>query len=121
MPRFTPRKIPGTHFCLRLSRPQDHSAAGKIRTSELVAYSIVPQPIMLPRARRGEIDAKLFGNEVRGDELDWVRSVLGLQIQIALLCDMSRSFHEDSTCEGCSHRIINVAWFNRLSTENRYE
>jgi hypothetical protein len=29
-PPFTPRKIPGTHFCSRLSRPQGHSAAGKI-------------------------------------------------------------------------------------------
>jgi hypothetical protein len=25
-PVFTPRKIPGTHFCWRLSRPQGHSA-----------------------------------------------------------------------------------------------
>jgi hypothetical protein len=25
-----PRKVPGTHFSLRLSRPQDHSAAGRI-------------------------------------------------------------------------------------------
>jgi hypothetical protein len=24
-------KIPGTHFCYRLSRPQGHSATGKIR------------------------------------------------------------------------------------------
>jgi hypothetical protein len=29
-PLFTPRKIPGTHFCQRLSRPQGHSAAGGI-------------------------------------------------------------------------------------------
>jgi hypothetical protein len=29
---FTTRKIPGTHFCQRLSRPQDHSAAGRIRS-----------------------------------------------------------------------------------------
>jgi hypothetical protein len=29
-PPFTPRNIPGTHFCQRLSRPQDHSAAGMI-------------------------------------------------------------------------------------------
>jgi hypothetical protein len=28
---FNPRKIPGTHFCQRLSRPQGHSAAGRIR------------------------------------------------------------------------------------------
>jgi hypothetical protein len=33
-PPFTPRKIPGTHFCQRLSRPQGHtrSAAGRIRS-----------------------------------------------------------------------------------------
>ena len=48
--------IPGTHFCLRLSRPQGHSAAGRImpmqnsnntngnRTSDLPAGSAVPQP-----------------------------------------------------------------------------
>jgi hypothetical protein len=30
-PPFTPRKILGTHFCSRLSRPQGHSAAGEIR------------------------------------------------------------------------------------------
>jgi hypothetical protein len=30
-PLFTPRKIPGTHFCWRLSRPQGHGAAGRIR------------------------------------------------------------------------------------------
>jgi hypothetical protein len=31
-PSFTHRKIPGTHFCYRLSRPQGHSAAGRIRS-----------------------------------------------------------------------------------------
>jgi hypothetical protein len=29
-PLFTPRTFPGTHFCWRLSRPQGHSAAGRI-------------------------------------------------------------------------------------------
>jgi hypothetical protein len=33
-PHFTPRKIPGTHFCYRLSRSQGHSAVGKIRSIE---------------------------------------------------------------------------------------
>jgi hypothetical protein len=28
---FTPTKIPGTHFCWKLSRPQGHSEAGRIR------------------------------------------------------------------------------------------
>jgi hypothetical protein len=31
---FNPRKIPGTHFCWRLSWPQGHSAAGRIRSIE---------------------------------------------------------------------------------------
>jgi hypothetical protein len=55
-PPFTPRKIPGTHFCHRLSRPQDHCAAGRMRsitksndliriqTSDLPACITVPQP-----------------------------------------------------------------------------
>jgi hypothetical protein len=54
-PHFTPRKIPGTHFCWRLSRHQGHNAAGRIRsikksddlignrTRDLPACSIVPQ------------------------------------------------------------------------------
>jgi hypothetical protein len=29
-----PRKIPGTHFCQRLSRPKGHSATGRIRSIE---------------------------------------------------------------------------------------
>jgi hypothetical protein len=28
---FTPRNIPGTHFCWRLSRSQGHGAAGRIK------------------------------------------------------------------------------------------
>jgi hypothetical protein len=60
-PPFTPRKIPGTHFCWRLSHPQGHSAAGRIswiekssdfignRTHDLPTCSIVSQPITLPR------------------------------------------------------------------------
>jgi hypothetical protein len=56
-----PRNLPGTHFCWRLSRPQGHSAAGRIRsiekihligtrTRDLLVCSIVPQPTTLPRA-----------------------------------------------------------------------
>jgi hypothetical protein len=58
---FTPRKIPGTHFCQRLSLPQGHSSAGRIRSTgksndignrirDLLACSIVPQPTTLSRA-----------------------------------------------------------------------
>jgi hypothetical protein len=53
---FASRKIPGTHFCQRLSRLQGHIAAGRIRSIEksndlignltryLSACSVVPQP-----------------------------------------------------------------------------
>jgi hypothetical protein len=61
-PPFIPTKIPGTHFCYRLIRPQGHSAAGKIRSTEkskdlignltrdLPACGIVSQPTTPPRA-----------------------------------------------------------------------
>jgi hypothetical protein len=61
-PSLTPRQIPGTNFCWRLSRPKGFSAAGRIRSTEksndiignqtrnLSACSIVPQPTTLPRA-----------------------------------------------------------------------
>jgi hypothetical protein len=63
-PPFTPRKIPGTHFRYRLSRPQGHSAAARIRSIEkcndllvirtrnLSACSIVPLPTTLPPASK---------------------------------------------------------------------
>ena len=59
---YPPENIPGTHFCYRLSRLQDHSAAGRImsmkvsnntignRTLDLPACSAVPQPAAPPRA-----------------------------------------------------------------------
>jgi hypothetical protein len=60
-PPFTPRKIPGIHFCYRLSQPRGHSATGRIRsiiksndirnqTCNLLTCSIVPQPTTLPCA-----------------------------------------------------------------------
>jgi hypothetical protein len=59
---LAPRMILGTHFCYRLSQPQGHSAAGRIRsvaksnhligngTRDLPACGIVPQATALPRA-----------------------------------------------------------------------
>jgi hypothetical protein len=53
---YPPGSIPGTHFCWRLSRPQGHSAVGRIRSMknfndtignrncDLPACSAVPQP-----------------------------------------------------------------------------
>jgi hypothetical protein len=60
---FTSRKMPGTHFCQRLIRPQGHSAAGRIRSIEKISndlignrtpnlptFSNVSKPTALPRA-----------------------------------------------------------------------
>ena len=33
-PSLSPGNIPGTHFCLRLRRPQDHSATGSIMSTK---------------------------------------------------------------------------------------
>jgi hypothetical protein len=56
-PPLPPGNIPGTHFCWRLNRPQDHSATGRImsmkksidtignRTRDLLVCSAVPQPL----------------------------------------------------------------------------
>ena len=53
-PPLPPRNKPGTHFCYRLSRPQGHSATGRImslkysndtignRTRDLPVCSVVP-------------------------------------------------------------------------------
>jgi len=59
---YTPRNIPGTHFCYRLRQPQGHSAARRImsmknsigtignQTHDLLACSAVPQPTAPLRA-----------------------------------------------------------------------
>jgi hypothetical protein len=66
-----PRKITDTHFCQRLSRPQGHSADGRIRSTEksndienrtgnLPACSTVPQPTTLQRAPRNSLGAAKY-------------------------------------------------------------
>jgi hypothetical protein len=37
-PPLPPENIPGTHFCWRLSRPQGHSAAGRILRYSVMTY-----------------------------------------------------------------------------------
>jgi hypothetical protein len=56
-PPLPPGNTPGTHFCQRLSRPQSHSATGRImslknsndtignRTRDMPVCSVVPQPL----------------------------------------------------------------------------
>jgi hypothetical protein len=42
---FTPRKIPGTHYCQRLHKPQGHSAYEKIRSIKKSSDIIGINPI----------------------------------------------------------------------------
>jgi hypothetical protein len=55
-PPVTPRKIPGTHFCWRLSRPQGHSVAGRIRSiekcNELIGSRTRSLPIYVEGVRK---------------------------------------------------------------------
>jgi hypothetical protein len=99
-----PRKIPGTHFCQRLSRPQGLCAAGKIwsiekihligtRTRDLPAYSIVPQQTTVPRSPGDQLGntslygrriLKLIFNRMSGCEVD---SCVPGQILVAEFCE----------------------------------
>jgi hypothetical protein len=68
---FPPTKIRGTHFSYRLSQPQGHSTAERIRSVEKSTYLIgnrtrdlpilfiVPQPTTLPRAPINELHTYL--------------------------------------------------------------
>jgi hypothetical protein len=70
---FVPRKIPGTHFYYRLSRPQGHNADGRIRsieksnylignrTRDLLACSIVPESVSFSdsNAKTGQIHPRM--------------------------------------------------------------
>jgi hypothetical protein len=56
-----PRKIPGTHFCYRLSRPQGHSAAGRIDTVNWKIHFIGTRTRDIPACSlRGMDEKKLF-------------------------------------------------------------
>jgi hypothetical protein len=79
-PPFTPRKIPGTHFCEELSGPQSHGAAGRIksieksndsignRTHNLPVCNIVPQPTTLRRSSLKSTNKIIFESSSRRKE-----------------------------------------------------
>jgi len=66
---YPPGNIPGTHFCYRLSKPQGHSAAGRImsmkntiktivnRTRDLPVCSAVPQPTAYTQVHTANSDS----------------------------------------------------------------
>jgi hypothetical protein len=86
---------PGTHFCWRMSRPQGHSAAGRImsmknssdtigkRFRDLSVCSAVPQPNAPPRAEFKNMEAK---NMEQCNEL---------LIKCLFVCSSDRAFSYD--------------------------
>jgi hypothetical protein len=84
-PLLTRRKIPSTHFCYRLSKPQGHSAVGRIKriekfsdhmwnwTHDLVACSVVPQLTALPRTpTQGIWRATILGITLYSRHISWI-------------------------------------------------
>jgi hypothetical protein len=102
-PPLPPGNIPGTHFCKRLSRPQGHSAAGRImsmknsndtmgnRSRDLPVCSAVPQPL---RHRVPQWPSKVKINSASSwfdDTLTWRSSILRkLKYVTAPLVSVSR-------------------------------
>jgi hypothetical protein len=93
---------PGAYFCQRQSRPQGHSAAGRIRsieksidlirnrTRDIPACSIVPQPTSLPRApheyleyNRKTVSYDQFRNYCCGDWRDISMAMVSVLVCIA--------------------------------------
>ena len=74
-PPLPPGNVPDTYFCYRLSRPQGHSAPGRImsikissdtignQTRDLPACSAVPQPTAPPRDNRNEYQEYFLGGK----------------------------------------------------------
>jgi hypothetical protein len=55
-PLFTPRKIPGTHFCYRLSQPQGRNAAAKIEYQESSWGATSPPSVSRFSRKCGRLD-----------------------------------------------------------------
>jgi hypothetical protein len=89
---LTPERIPGTHFCQKLSRPQDHSVAGKImlirksnyligiRCCDLPTCSIAPQPTTLLRAIKSSSNRKETEREISVDNVVIRWKLIGLSL-----------------------------------------
>ena len=52
-PHLPPENIPGAHLCQRLSRPQDHSAAGRIKS--VITSRIEPPNVRLVAPRLNQL------------------------------------------------------------------
>jgi len=53
---YSPGNIPGTHFSLRLNRPQDHSVAGRIKSMKNSGdvFYILGRPDSIPWISRNQ-------------------------------------------------------------------
>jgi hypothetical protein len=84
-PPLPPGNILGTHFCQRLSRPQGHSAAGRMksmknsndtignRSRDLPVFSAVPQPLRHREVGSGSYLNYVFRNLPPLYQVTWCR------------------------------------------------
>jgi hypothetical protein len=109
-PPFTPREIPGTHFCQRLSWPQGHSVAGRTRSIEkfnnVIGNSIVPQPTTLPRA---PYDSRYVS------EKNWHPSSTNNESRLPLVC-LRRFSNSTVYSSGSKHGQMNRGQLLCIST-----
>jgi hypothetical protein len=108
-PPLPPGNTPGTHFCLRLSRPQGHSAIGRIispknsndtirnRTHDLPNCNAVPQPTVPPRTPIVSL---------------WVGKMQSVMEEALQILHSSFTEHMDTTSFITNHNR-KVAWWQR--------
>jgi len=65
-PHLPPGNSPGTHFCYRLSRPQVHSAIGRIMSMKNTNDTIWNRNSDLPICSRNEYQENFLGVNVAG-------------------------------------------------------
>jgi hypothetical protein len=83
-PSLSPGRIPGTHFCYRLSRSQDHNTTGRIKSLKNSSDSIGNQTRDLPVCRTvPQPTAPLrTPNEIRGQLQSPVTLLAGKNINV---------------------------------------
>jgi hypothetical protein len=117
---FTSGNIPNTHFCQSLSRPQGHSAAGKIRSIEksndlignrnrdLPACSIVPQQTTLPRFPPCEMYWGLFPWGVKRSKREtYHSSPSSVEVKNLLSYTSTAPIRLHITAENCNFTFYN--------------
>jgi hypothetical protein len=111
-PPLSPGNIPGTHFCKRLSRPQGHSAAGRIMSMKNSNYTIgnrsrdLPVCSAVPQQLRHRVPP-LCKEMVAKSEVFWyyiyISPVAGLLTHLLLNIDQEHTVSAETSVSFCSN------------------